>query len=81
MLKITAAILQNGDQKAFDVFDAFFMLKTLHKLTQRSFRLNHGAYMYIICVSDMAAILNMTTKKASADVERSQFGFNTVENI
>ena len=59
----------------------FFMLKTINKLTQRSFRSNHGAYMYIICVSHMVAILNMTTKKASADVKRSQFGFTTVETI
>ena len=50
------------------------MVKTINKLTQRSFRLNHDAYMYIICVSNMAAISNMATKKASAAVERSQFG-------
>ena len=57
------------------------MLKTLNKLTQRSFRLKHGAYKYIICVYEMAAILNMTTKEASGDVESSQFGFTTVKNI
>ena len=84
MLKITAAILQISDQKAIDVFLSlkfFFMLKTINKFTQRAFRLNHGAYMYIICVSDMAAIFNMATKKASADVKRSQFGLNTIGNL
>ena len=84
MLTITAAILQNGDQKAFDVFlspSAFFHGETTNKFTQRSFRLKHAAYMNISCVSDMAAILHMATKKASADVELSQFGFTTVEKL
>ena len=37
--------------------------------------------MYIICVSELAAILNMAKQEASGDVESSQFGFTTGENI
>ena len=57
------------------------MVKRMTKLTQISFRLKHSAYKYIIRVSEMAAILNMTTKEASGDVKSSQFGFTTVKNI
>ena len=41
----------------------------------------HGTYMCIICVFEMATILNMATKEASGDVENSQFEFTTVKNI
>ena len=44
------------------------MMITINKLTQRSFRLNYGSYMYIICVSEMVAILNMATKEGSVDM-------------
>ena len=57
------------------------MVKTIIKLTQRSFRLKHDTYMYIICISEMAAILNMATKEASGDVESSRFGLTIVKNI
>ena len=59
----------------------FFMMITINKLTQRSFRLKHSSYMYIICISKMAAILNMATKEASGDVESSQFMSTTVKHI
>ena len=71
-------------KKSLDVFlslSVLFMMITINKLTQRSFRLKHGSYMYIICIYEMAAILNMALKKASGDVESSQFMFTTVKNI
>ena len=80
MLEILAAILENGDQRKFSL-SVLFILITINTLTQRSFRLKDGTYMYIICVSEMAAILNMATEEFSGDVESSQFGFTTVKNI
>ena len=37
--------------------------------------------MYIICVSEMAAILNMATKESSGDVENLQTEFHFVVAI
>ena len=34
-----------------------------------------------LCVSEMAAILNISTQEAFGDVESSQLGFTTVENL
>ena len=62
--------------ESLDVFlslRVFFMMITRNKLTQRSFRLKHGSYMYIICVSEMAAILNMATKEAFGFTIRAQY--------
>ena len=76
MLEILAAILEKWRHISKSKW-GFFMMITINKLTQRSFRLKHGKYMYIICVSEMSAILNMATKEA----ESSQFGFTTVKKI